>query len=142
MQWLEFWFWIEKCCSCLIAKQLSSTSFSCWKDWNRRESAYFLDARSGKLCLLGSVYVRHFLLELALLLLRVESIVDFGDQVMALKQRGIKAEFLGSAQTDVSVQTRAENGHFNILFMTPEKACLIPNRYNLLRILKSAIMLA
>lgn len=51
------------------------------------------------------------------------------DQVMSLKQRGIKAEFLGSAQTDSSVQTKAETGHFQILFMTPEKACLIPIRY-------------
>lgn len=47
---------------------------------------------------------------------------------MSLKQRGIKAEFLGSAQTDSSVQMKAENGHFRILFMTPEKACLIPKR--------------
>ncbi|GMN23224.1 hypothetical protein TIFTF001_000034 [Ficus carica] len=58
------------------------------------------------------------------------------DQVMALKQRGIKAEFLGSAQTDLSVQTKAESGHFNILFMTPEKACLIPKSFwsNLLNV--------
>ncbi|XP_062081678.1 uncharacterized protein LOC133788273 isoform X2 [Humulus lupulus] len=58
------------------------------------------------------------------------------DQVMALKQRGIKAEFLGSAQTDLSVQKKAENGHFNILYMTPEKACLIPNSFwsNLLNV--------
>ncbi|KAM6578500.1 hypothetical protein CsatB_030337 [Cannabis sativa] len=58
------------------------------------------------------------------------------DQVMALKERGIKAEFLGSAQTDQSVQKKAENGHFNILYMTPEKACLIPNSFwsNLLNV--------
>ncbi|KAL5558889.1 hypothetical protein UlMin_035100 [Ulmus minor] len=57
------------------------------------------------------------------------------DQVMSLKQRGIKAEFLGSAQTDSSVQMKAENGHFRILFMTPEKACLIPKSFwtNLLK---------
>ncbi|KAJ0008009.1 hypothetical protein Pint_30687 [Pistacia integerrima] len=48
------------------------------------------------------------------------------DQVMSLKQRGIKAEYLGSAQTDPTVQTKAETGHFHLLFMTPEKACLIP----------------
>ncbi|KAJ0075745.1 hypothetical protein Patl1_35065 [Pistacia atlantica] len=47
-------------------------------------------------------------------------------QVMSLKQRGIKAEYLGSAQTDPTVQTKAETGHFHLLFMTPEKACLIP----------------
>ncbi|KAL5580452.1 hypothetical protein UlMin_012894 [Ulmus minor] len=57
------------------------------------------------------------------------------DQVMSLKQRGITAEFLGSAQTDSSVQMKAENGHFRILFMTPEKACLIPKSFwtNLLK---------
>ncbi|KAH9716722.1 werner syndrome ATP-dependent helicase [Citrus sinensis] len=48
------------------------------------------------------------------------------DQVMSLKQRGINAEFLGSAQTDSSVQTKAETGYFQLLFMTPEKACIIP----------------
>lgn len=48
---------------------------------------------------------------------------------MALKQRGIRAEFLGSAQIDPTVQNRAERGQFDILFMTPEKACLIPTRY-------------
>lgn len=51
------------------------------------------------------------------------------DQVMSLKQRGINAEFLGSAQTDSSVQTKAETGYFQLLFMTPEKACIIPIRY-------------
>lgn len=51
---------------------------------------------------------------------------------MTLKQRGIRAEYLGSAQTDTSVQTKAENGQFDILYMTPEKACLIPTRYYLL----------
>jgi ATP-dependent DNA helicase RecQ len=48
---------------------------------------------------------------------------------MTLKQRGVRAEYLGSAQTDTSVQTKAENGQFDILYMTPEKACAIPNRY-------------
>uniref|UniRef100_A0A6N2M002 ATP-dependent DNA helicase n=1 Tax=Salix viminalis TaxID=40686 RepID=A0A6N2M002_SALVM len=48
------------------------------------------------------------------------------DQVMSLKQRGIRAEFLGSAQTDGSVHTKAQSGHFHLLFMTPEKACSTP----------------
>lgn len=48
---------------------------------------------------------------------------------MALKQRGIRAEYLGSSQKDPTVQTKAERGLFDILFMTPEKACLIPTRY-------------
>lgn len=47
---------------------------------------------------------------------------------MALRQRGIKAEHLSSAQTDSSVQRRAESGQFDILYMTPEKACSISNR--------------
>ncbi|XP_061344896.1 uncharacterized protein LOC133290798 [Gastrolobium bilobum] len=57
------------------------------------------------------------------------------DQVMALKQRGIKAEYLSSAQKDYTVQTKAELGQFDILFMTPEKACTIPISFwsNLLR---------
>ncbi|GAV80936.1 DEAD domain-containing protein/Helicase_C domain-containing protein/HRDC domain-containing protein/RQC domain-containing protein [Cephalotus follicularis] len=48
------------------------------------------------------------------------------DQVMALKQRGIKAEYLGSTQTDPTVLTKSENGLFDLLFMTPERACSIP----------------
>lgn len=57
------------------------------------------------------------------------------DQVMALKQRGVKAEYLSSAQKDYTVQTKAEHGQFDILFMTPEKACTIPNSFwsNLLK---------
>ncbi|KGN53928.2 uncharacterized protein LOC101222028 [Cucumis sativus] len=48
------------------------------------------------------------------------------DQVMALKQRGIKSEYLGSTQTDSTVQAKAESGQYNVLFMTPEKACSVP----------------
>lgn len=47
---------------------------------------------------------------------------------MSLKQRGIKAEFLGSSQTDKSVYAKAESGQFHILFMTPEKACMVSKR--------------
>jgi ATP-dependent DNA helicase RecQ len=54
---------------------------------------------------------------------------NMGNQVMALKQRGIKAEYLSSAQKDYTVQSKAERGQFDILFMTPEKACTIPTRY-------------
>lgn len=53
-------------------------------------------------------------------------------QVMSLKQRGIRAEFLGSAQMNPTVQPKAESGQFDILFMTPEKACLMPTRYYLI----------
>lgn len=51
------------------------------------------------------------------------------DQVMSLKQRGIRAEYLGSTQTDKSVHTEAENGNFDLLYMTPEKACSLPTRF-------------
>ncbi|CAM6122489.1 unnamed protein product [Calypogeia fissa] len=45
------------------------------------------------------------------------------DQVMGLNQRGIRAEYLGSAQTDHTVYARAQRGDFDVLYMTPEKAC-------------------
>ncbi|KAL0911570.1 hypothetical protein M5K25_019719 [Dendrobium thyrsiflorum] len=51
------------------------------------------------------------------------------DQVMALKQRGIKAEHLGSSQTDKDAYSQAERGAFDVLYMTPEKACLLPTRF-------------
>ena len=38
------------------------------------------------------------------------------------------SEYLGSTQTDSTVQAKAENGQYNILFMTPEKACSVPIR--------------
>jgi superfamily II DNA helicase RecQ len=51
-----------------------------------------------------------------------------GLQVMALQQRGIKAQFLGSAQADYSVQNRARDGEFSHLYITPEKAMMLPVR--------------
>ncbi|XP_060216950.1 uncharacterized protein LOC132644378 isoform X2 [Lycium barbarum] len=51
------------------------------------------------------------------------------DQVMALKQRGIEADYISSAQTDRGVQSNAELGHYHILYMTPEKACALPNSF-------------
>ncbi|XP_057250204.1 uncharacterized protein LOC104891323 isoform X2 [Beta vulgaris subsp. vulgaris] len=62
------------------------------------------------------------------------------DQVMALKQRGIQAEYLGSTQTDKTVQSKAESGFYSLLFMTPEKACAIANSF-WLKLLKSGICL-
>ncbi|KAL5713684.1 DNA helicase [Ranunculus cassubicifolius] len=50
------------------------------------------------------------------------------DQVMSLKQRGIKSDFLGSTQYDYSVQLNAEKGVFDILYVTPEKACSLPDK--------------
>ncbi|KAJ4817025.1 ATP-dependent DNA helicase recQ [Rhynchospora pubera] len=51
------------------------------------------------------------------------------DQVMSLQQRGIKAEYLGSTQTNKTVLSDAEKGAFDILYMTPEKACSLSQRF-------------
>eukprot|EP00249_Psilotum_nudum_P032087 c47241_g1_i1 orf=2-526(-) len=51
------------------------------------------------------------------------------DQVMSLKERGIKAEYLGSAQTDNTVVSRALKGEYDILYMTPEKALNVSDRF-------------
>lgn len=51
---------------------------------------------------------------------------------MSLKQRGIRAEYLGSTQTDKSVHAEAESGNFDLLYMTPEKACSLPPRWEVL----------
>ncbi|WOL01871.1 hypothetical protein Cni_G10590 [Canna indica] len=55
---------------------------------------------------------------------------------MSLKQRAIKAEYLGSTQSDKTVQSSAESGVYNVLYMTPEKACALPSRFwvNLLKV--------
>ncbi|KAG0603228.1 hypothetical protein M758_10G077100 [Ceratodon purpureus] len=51
------------------------------------------------------------------------------DQVMGLQQRGIRAEYMGSAQTDRTVNNRAENGEYDVLYMTPEKACAVSQSF-------------
>ncbi|XP_058110814.1 uncharacterized protein LOC131253707 isoform X2 [Magnolia sinica] len=51
------------------------------------------------------------------------------DQVMSLKQRGIKAEYLGSTQRDSSASSNAMRGEFSILYMTPEKACSLSPKF-------------
>ncbi|KAF6143004.1 hypothetical protein GIB67_041072 [Kingdonia uniflora] len=51
------------------------------------------------------------------------------DQVMSLKQRGISVGYFGSTQTDPTVYSNAERGRFDLLYMTPEKACLLPPRF-------------
>uniref|UniRef100_A0A1D1YAD1 ATP-dependent DNA helicase n=1 Tax=Anthurium amnicola TaxID=1678845 RepID=A0A1D1YAD1_9ARAE len=51
------------------------------------------------------------------------------DQVMSLKQRGIKAEYLGSTQTDQNVNSVAESGKLDLLYMTPEKAFSLGQRF-------------
>lgn len=55
-------------------------------------------------------------------------LMDLIFQVMSLKQRGIKAEYLGSTQKDSAVQSNAESGQFHILYMTPEKACSLSSK--------------
>jgi ATP-dependent DNA helicase RecQ len=45
---------------------------------------------------------------------------------MALQQRGIKAEFLDSAQDDDSIENRARDGEFSHLYITPEEAIALP----------------
>lgn len=47
------------------------------------------------------------------------------DQVMALKQRGIRAENLSSRMAP-GVLRNCENVQYDILYMTPERACLLP----------------
>lgn len=47
---------------------------------------------------------------------------------MALQQRGIKAENLSSRMASSALEN-AENSRYDILYMTPEKACLLPDRY-------------
>ncbi|CAL5061003.1 unnamed protein product [Urochloa decumbens] len=51
------------------------------------------------------------------------------DQVMSLKQKGVKSEYLGSTQTNSSASSEAENGMFDVLYMTPEKAISLPSRF-------------
>jgi ATP-dependent DNA helicase RecQ len=47
---------------------------------------------------------------------------------MSLKQKGIKAEYMGSTQTNFSVVKDARSGKLNIVYMTPEKALKLPQR--------------
>ncbi|XP_073274069.1 uncharacterized protein [Primulina huaijiensis] len=62
------------------------------------------------------------------------------DQVMALKQRGIRAEYISSAQTNPNVLRNAESGQYDILYLTPEKACGLTNSF-WARLLDSGICL-
>ncbi|OEL23807.1 Werner syndrome ATP-dependent helicase-like protein [Dichanthelium oligosanthes] len=51
------------------------------------------------------------------------------DQVMSLKQKSVKSEYLGSTQTNSSASSEAEKGMFDVLYMTPEKAISLPLRF-------------
>jgi ATP-dependent DNA helicase RecQ len=48
---------------------------------------------------------------------------------MGLKEKGIKAEYLGSTQNNSQVTTDAKNGQIIILYMTPEKAVSLKQRF-------------
>ncbi|CAA0806578.1 Mediator of RNA polymerase II transcription subunit 34, partial [Striga hermonthica] len=77
---------------------------------------------------IGSLYeiFRHFYLTSWFCVEAMRSLTHFKcGGVMALKQRGIRAENLSSAQSDSNVYANAERGRYNILYMTPEKACLL-----------------
>jgi ATP-dependent DNA helicase RecQ len=52
----------------------------------------------------------------------------FQNQVMSLKQKGVRSDFLGSTQANKCVMQDAENGMFHVLYMTPEKALSLPSR--------------
>lgn len=49
-------------------------------------------------------------------------------QVRGLRERGIRSEFRSSAQTDTTVKFLAKNGEFDVLYMTPERACDLTTR--------------
>ncbi|XP_037483480.1 ATP-dependent DNA helicase RecQ-like [Triticum dicoccoides] len=51
------------------------------------------------------------------------------DQVMSLKQHGVRSEYLGSTQMNSSVSSEAEKGMYDVLYMTPEKAIALPSRF-------------
>ncbi|KAL6646868.1 hypothetical protein ACP70R_015562 [Stipagrostis hirtigluma subsp. patula] len=51
------------------------------------------------------------------------------DQVMSLKEKGIKSDYLGSTQKNKSVAADAEKGKFDVLYMTPEKALALPHSF-------------
>ncbi|KAL6634743.1 hypothetical protein ACP70R_027414 [Stipagrostis hirtigluma subsp. patula] len=51
------------------------------------------------------------------------------DQVMSLKEKGIKSDYLGSTQKNKAVVKDAEAGRFDVLYMTPEKALTLPSSF-------------
>ncbi|XP_059065394.1 uncharacterized protein LOC131036323 isoform X2 [Cryptomeria japonica] len=51
------------------------------------------------------------------------------DQVMSLQQKDIKAQHLSSAQTSYNAIENTEKGEFDIVYMTPERACSLSTRF-------------
>jgi hypothetical protein len=47
---------------------------------------------------------------------------------MSLIEKGIKADYLGSSQTNPGVTKDAKNGKISLLYMTPEKALSLNQR--------------
>ena len=55
------------------------------------------------------------------------------DQVMALQARGIRADFMASVRDDAeAVRLRVKNGALDLLYLTPERACMLTDRLMLL----------
>jgi ATP-dependent DNA helicase RecQ len=48
---------------------------------------------------------------------------------MSLKEKGIKAEYLGSSQTNPCVTKDAKDGKLSLLYLTPEKALSLNQWY-------------
>ncbi|TVU22827.1 hypothetical protein EJB05_32547, partial [Eragrostis curvula] len=51
------------------------------------------------------------------------------DQVMSLTQKGIKSDFLASSQKNSQVMKHAQDGYYDVLYMTPEKATSLPKGF-------------
>jgi ATP-dependent DNA helicase RecQ len=58
---------------------------------------------------------------------------------MSLKEKGVKAEYLGSSQTNPGVTKDAKSGKISILYMTPEKADSLKQRLSLYVVSKFCI---
>jgi ATP-dependent DNA helicase RecQ len=58
---------------------------------------------------------------------------------MGLKEKGIKADYLGSTQNNYRVTTDAKNGKIILLYMTPEKAVSLNKRFEILLLTYSQI---
>lgn len=50
---------------------------------------------------------------------------------MSLQQKGVRADYLGSTQTNLAVSNFAQSGLYDVLYLTPEKAISLPGRYEL-----------
>ena len=49
---------------------------------------------------------------------------------MSLEQRGLRSDYLGSTQKNHAVVMKyAQSGLYEVLYLTPEKAISLPDRY-------------